>query len=117
MRARGLVQPDLRLDPLLQVLEVELVSHRVHRHRLAICVDAHLSGAAIPRQGDEVGGEAKLLHALLVVGGRDPRSGRADQPGRVLRRLDQEAVAVTRVRELIAEAGLRGTHQASWSAP
>src|SRR4051812_2405913 len=56
MRARGLVQADLDLDPLLQVVEVERIGDGVCRDGLSEGVDTHLSGTAIPRQRNEGGG-------------------------------------------------------------
>ena len=60
--------------------------------------------AALADQGDQRRRVRPLAHPPLVVGARAPRDRAAEQAGRRLRRLDQEAVAVAECRRTGARA-------------
>ena len=99
----------------VRVANVELVGERVEGDRLPVGVDVDAAVTAVAQQADEGHTEADLLHHLLVRARAGERQRRADQRRRVLGRLDQEAVAVLDVGELVDEPGCGAPHQASWS--
>ncbi len=76
-------------------------------HRVAGVVDGHPAVAMVAGEVDERRAPSPGEHPLLVVAAGQPWRGRREQPGRRLRRLDEEAVAVTEVRELVRDRRLR----------
>ena len=101
------VQARLRVDRPVRVAHVELVGEVVVRDRLAVRVDLDPAVAVVAQQADEGAAVADPLHHLLVPAGVRERQRGPDQRRRVLRRLDQEAVAVLDRCELVHEPGLR----------
>ena len=82
---------------------------RVVEDRPAGGIDRHPAVTAVAGQVDEAGAAGELRHPGLVVAAGAPGERRRGQPGRVLGALDQESVAVTKVRELVREPRLRRT--------
>ena len=101
VRLGELVDAEVDGAPVLLVLD------RVPDDRLAARVDLDAAVAAVARERHERRVVLRARDEVLVRLGRHPRDRRADQPRRVLHALDQEAVAVLDVRELVHEAGLR----------
>ena len=116
-RAAGLVQVRDAVDAQPQVALVELVGHGVERNRLAVRVDRDAPVAAIAGERYETRATTRHGHQLLVLGGRGPRHRRAGEPGRVVRALDQEAVALLDVLELVRQPGVRRAEKRVLVAP
>ena len=104
---RRLVEADQLLDARADVADVELVGDRVPGDRVAVGVDHDPAVAAVADQADQRGGVVPAAHHLLVLAARPPRHRARDQAGGRLRRLEQEAVAVAEVGELVRERRLR----------
>jgi hypothetical protein len=99
--AGGLVDPDQLLEREPQVADVEIVGDRVVDLGVPRGVDRDPAVAALANQADQRRRVIPGAHAALVLLPRPPGDGACEQPGRRLRRLDEEAVPTARVGELV----------------
>jgi hypothetical protein len=76
-------------------------------HGLAGVVDGHLAAGVVAQHEQEVGHPAELAHGLLGLRAVATRELEGEHAGVVLRALDEEAVAVAEVAELVHDRCLR----------
>ena len=107
VRARGDMQVHLRRQRAMGVRNVDGIVERVPGHGLAVGVDRHAAAAVVADEADEGRSIAHPLHEGLVHLAARERLGRGGRAGGVLGRLDQEAVAVAEVRELVDKPRVR----------
>ena len=107
--AAGVVQPDLLLDGGAGDQQVDLIGHRVVDHRVPLVVDGHRAVPAVAGECNRKRRVAELGDGFLVLSAGGPGHSRDDDRRRPLPVLDQEAVTIFDVGELVHHGGHRCT--------
>ena len=103
------MQPDLLLDGGAGDQQVDLVGHRVVDHRVPLVVDGDRAVPAVAGECHRKRRMAELGDGFLVLSAGGPGHSRDDDRRRPLPVLDQEAVTIFDVGELVHHGGHRCT--------